>query len=171
MLSRACAFTGHRPTKFSFGYNEDDQRCLALKEQLTEIIEQLVNNGVCSFYSGMALGVDQWAAQAVLNLKAKYPQVRLIAVLPCESQANNWTWRQQDIYQNLLNKCDEIQIIGKYYTSHCMFQRNRRLVDQADHLIAVYDGCQGGGTTYTVNYARKKGRQIIIINDLSLFHR
>lgn len=164
MLSRACAFTGHRPSRFSFGYNEDDQRCVALKEQLTEIIDQLVNVGVCRFYSGMALGVDQWAAQAVLDIRAKYPHVRLIAVLPCKSQSNNWTGHQQAFYQSLLSKCDEIQIISKHYTSQCMFQRNRCLVDQAEYLIAVYNGQQGGGTAYTVDYARKKRRKVILVN-------
>lgn len=164
MIDHACAFTGHRPTKFSFAYNESDYRCVRLKEELAEKIEEMVKAGVCQFYSGMALGVDQWAAEAVLSLKTAHPHIRLIAVLPCESQPNRWTADQQAHYRAILKECDEIQIIGKNYTRQCMFQRNRSLVDQADHLIAVYDGKSGGGTAYTVSYAIKKGRRVTIIS-------
>lgn len=31
-----CAFTGHRPKKFPWKYDEKDKRCLALKSVLTE---------------------------------------------------------------------------------------------------------------------------------------
>ena len=37
------------------------------------------------------------------------------------------------------------------------------MVENASHLIAVYDEKQGGGTKYTIDYARKKGLNIIII--------
>ena len=40
--------------------------------------------------------------------------------------------------------------------------RNRYLVDHANFLIAVYDG-KPGGTQYTVEYARKKGLEIVQI--------
>lgn len=36
MIERCCAFTGHRPRKFPWGYNEDDARCVALKETLAK---------------------------------------------------------------------------------------------------------------------------------------
>jgi uncharacterized phage-like protein YoqJ len=45
-----------------------------------------------------------------------------------------------------------------------MFERNRRLVDSAEHLLAVYDGGAHGGTAYTVKYAKQKSRQITIIH-------
>jgi hypothetical protein len=44
-----------------------------------------------------------------------------------------------------------------------MHMRNRRLVDEADHLIAIYDGKQQGGTCETIVYARRKGLDIAII--------
>ena len=56
-VERACAFTGHRPRKFPWGYDELDARCVSLKSVLTEQIEQLAMNGVTQFLSGMAEGV------------------------------------------------------------------------------------------------------------------
>ena len=45
-----------------------------------------------------------------------------------------------------------------------MLARNRRLVDQAGILLAVYNGERRGGTAATVRYARKAGREIIMID-------
>lgn len=42
------------------------------------------------------------------------------------------------------------------------------MVDNADLVIAVYDGSSSGGTAYTVDYARKQGKKIIIINPFTL---
>ena len=36
MNQYACAITGHRPTRFCFGYNEEDPLCQKLKECLLE---------------------------------------------------------------------------------------------------------------------------------------
>ena len=65
----ACAFTGHRPQRFKFKYNENDPGCIALKKALRNEIEALADQGVNYFISGMALGVDMWAAEIVLELK------------------------------------------------------------------------------------------------------
>ena len=51
----------------------------------------------------------------------------------------------------------------------CLHERNRKLVDEADHLIAVYDGKQPGGTRETIVYARRKGLDITIIEPYVFF--
>ena len=66
MNIRKCAFTGHRPQSLPFGLNEADERCIALKQKLrNEIINQIENNGVTHFITGMAIGVDMYAARLV----------------------------------------------------------------------------------------------------------
>lgn len=57
-ITRACAFTGHRPNKLPWRYNEDAPGCVALKKTLTEQIAALADDGYTDFLSGMALGVD-----------------------------------------------------------------------------------------------------------------
>ena len=73
MLDNCCAFTGHRPHKLPWRYDETDSRCVALKVALTGQITQLVNVGVTAFYSGGADGVDCWASLIVLELRQKNP--------------------------------------------------------------------------------------------------
>ncbi len=49
-----------------------------------------------------------------------------------------------------------------------MLDRNRRLVEVAGMLLAVYNGEWRGGTAATLRYARKLGRKIIILDPISL---
>ncbi len=67
MEVKSCAFTGHRPKKFPWGYNETDARCVALKKALAEEITKLVDAGYTDFFSGMAEGTDAWAAMTVMT--------------------------------------------------------------------------------------------------------
>ena len=84
-----CAFTGHRPK--GLGYPESDGRCTALKEKLRALIVKLIEEeGVTHFISGMAQGVDMYAAEIVLELKKQYPQITLECAIPYERQAVRW---------------------------------------------------------------------------------
>ena len=77
---KTCAFTGHRPQNLPFGFNEEDERCIDLKKTLREqIINLIENEGVTHFISGMAIGVDMYAAEIVLGLKAPIWELRLKA--------------------------------------------------------------------------------------------
>ena len=159
-----CAFTGHRPHKFPWKYDETDSRCVRLKTVLTEQIVKLMETGVTRFFSGMAEGTDCWAASAVLELRVKHPELELHCVLPFEGQADKWAISSQEQYRTILEQANSIEYVSREYHKNCMLDRNRRLVDSASFLLVVYNGEWRGGTAATVRYARKLGRKIIIIN-------
>ena len=163
-LKKSCSFTGHRPSRFSFGYDENDDRCARLKTVMREQIMALVAEGVAKYYSGMALGVDTWAAEIVLDLKKSHSDLRLIAVRPCETQADHWTVEQRERHFDILEACDDIITMQLRYSRAAIFERNKYLIDIAGNLLAVYDGGSNGGTAYTVGYGRHQQRRIIIIN-------
>lgn len=164
MIERCCAFTGHRPRKFPWGYNEADARCVALKETLAKEIAKLVETGYTDFLSGMAEGTDAWAAMAVLALKKENPALKLHCVLPCEGQADGWAASARELYFSILEQADDIIYVSREYSKDCMLKRNRYLVDHATCLLAVYNGEWRGGTAMTVRYAGKLEREIIILN-------
>ncbi len=56
MIEAACAFTGHRPKSFPWGYDENAPSCVLLKEVLASQISALAEQGVTDFLSGMAQG-------------------------------------------------------------------------------------------------------------------
>ena len=159
-----CAFTGHRPSSFHFGYDEQHADCVKLKLIMASQIAALIDNGVKTFLTGMALGTDIWGAEIVLALKEQRPDLRLIAVLPCETQANKWSVEQRERYFNILPKCDDVVYISRHYTKDCMYRRNRWLIDHSSFVLAVYNGTPKGGTAYTVNYAYAKKRAVILIH-------
>lgn len=164
MIERCCAFTGHRPRKFPWGYNEADARCVALKETLAKEIAKLVETGYTDFLSGMAEGTDAWAAMAVLALKKENPALKLHCVLPCEGQADGWAASARELYFSILEQADDIIYVSREYSKDCMLKRNRYLVDHATCLLAVYNGERRGGTAMTVRYARKLEREIILLS-------
>ena len=155
------SFTGHRPEKLPY-FSEDDPMCVDLKERLKTQIEKLINDGADSFFTGMARGVDIWCAEIVLELKQKYPAIQLTAVIPCKNQANKWGGSDKIRYENILNRCNKAVFISEEYDKTCMLKRDRALVELCDVLIAVFDGTKGG-TKYTVEYAGKKHKKVIII--------
>ena len=163
MIEKCCAFTGHRPSKFPWGYNEADARCVALKAALAEQIAKLVDAGYTDFFSGMAEGVDTWAALVVLALKKENPALKLHCVLPCVGQADRWSDSARELYFSILEQADEVVYVSREYSKDCMLKRNRYLVDHAACLLAVYNGEWRGGTAMTVRYAQKLGREIIIL--------
>ena len=71
-------------------------------------------------------------------------------------------------YYDLLRDSDRIIQLCDSYQRGCYHIRNRYMVDNCDVLIAIYNGETKGGTAYTVNYARKLGKEIVIIDPNSL---
>lgn len=162
-----CAFTGHRPKRFPWKYNEIDYRCVLLKEVLAEQIAVLQAKGVTGWLTGMAEGVDVWASEIILGLREKNPMLKLHCVLPYEGQAEKWSASAQERYYSILKRADSITYISQDYYDGCMLDRNRYLVNHAAYLLAVYNGVRRSGTGATVNYARKMGREIIIIHPIT----
>ena len=152
-----CAFTGHRPQRLPWGGREEDPRCHALKILLSEAVEAAATRGCTGFLCGMALGCDTWFAEIVLEKGLK-----LAAMLPCPGQADHWPKKDRARYEGLLARCDEIIVLEPAYSDGCMLRRNRAMIERADILISVYDGC-GGGTGNTVSYAKERGLEIMPI--------
>ena len=118
---KSCAFTGHRPQNLPFGFREDDERCTALKETLKkQIISLITDENVTHFISGMALGVDMYAAEIVLELKKTYPGITLESAIPCETQAAKWNAAMRERYYGIAAQCDKETLLQTHYTPDCM---------------------------------------------------
>ena len=162
----ACAFTGHRPTRFSFKHDETHPACIELKKVLAEQIDFLYRQDVTDFYTGCALGIDLWAGEAVLTLMEQHPEIKLHCVVPFAAQDQKWTPEQQARYYALLDRSSDVFLVQEKYSKDCYYIRNRYLVDHADIVLAVYDmnANKRSGTGYTVHYAQAQGKTIIAID-------
>lgn len=153
-MSKVCSFTGHRPDKFNFKYNEEHIDCIRLKAKLIDEIEKLYLSGVKYFLTGCAMGVDIWCAEIVLQLKNKYEDIELFSVLPCNNHDEKWSKSYKQRLKNVLDNSKKSIKLQKNYTYDCYFKINKYLVDKSNIVLGVYDlKMKRGGTRNTLNYA------------------
>lgn len=161
--STTACFTGHRGQKLPWRYNEDDDRCKAMKATLRSEIENAIKRGYKTFLCGMALGFDLICAETVIDLKKTYADIKIIGALPCKNQDIKWSDTYKARYRKLLDQLDNIRCIyDEYIGAECMLERNRFMVNNSSLMIALFNGLSGG-TKSTIDYARKQGLEIIII--------
>lgn len=154
MRKRRCAFTGHRPEKINRSVSE-------IKEALRYSICQSIEAGFSVFITGMARGVDLWAAEIVLDLRRKQ-DIKLICAVPFEGFETQWSSEWQKIYRSVLYRADFVYVVGQNYSNDIFFRRNMWMVNHAKRIIAVYDGTPGG-TRNTIAYAHKANIEVIIL--------
>ncbi len=174
--SKVACFSGHRKLP---------QNCGQLAADLEAAIVSLIERGVVFFGAGGALGFDMLAEETILRLKERYPHIRLVLVLPCppEQQTLKWNADQCRRYYDIMAKADKVRVLSDRYTSNCMLDRNRHMVDCSGYLICYLRENKGantmfaqlpqkggtdaaqhratGGTAYTVRYANSQGTEII----------
>lgn len=167
MPTFAVAFSGHRPNRLPS--SESQLSKLAIKLQLE--LQRLHMLGYDTVYCGMAEGADRLCYEAVLcnNLfKANIDKMQLHCVFPYAAASNRSSSAIRCDANDDIPFSDRITIISPKYRPGCFHQRNRFLVDNSDILLTVYDGSNKGGTAYTIEYARKQGKPIIMINPYTL---
>ena len=153
-LHRAC-FTGHRPHKL---HQPESVVIAALEAKVREAIDE----GFVTFISGMAWGVDIWAAEIVLRLKAEGHPIHLIAAVPYEGFERGWSQEWQGQYKEILASADFVKYVCEGYSRACFQIRNEWMVNHAARVIAVFNG-EKSGTKNTIDYAVKVGVPVVRI--------
>ena len=150
-----CCFTGHRPEKL---WATEEEVTAALDKE----IRQAIADGFSVFISGMARGVDIWAAEIVLQLRDAGEAIRLICACPYQGFERGWKQSWQERYQAILTAADLVRFICPYYSRSCFQRRNEWMVDHAARIIAVWNG-QPSGTKNTIDYARRTDVHVVTI--------
>lgn len=161
--NKTACFVGIKPQTMPWRFNEKDNSCVLLNQELRGKIVDAIELGYTHFISGMELGADTNAAEIVLVLKIKYPHITLEAAIPCETQANSWAKKDRERYFNLLPKCDIVTYVSKRHTPTCLIERNKYMVDKSDLLIAVYNDT-GGSANETIDYANRCSVDVLLVN-------
>lgn len=175
-------FTGHRPNKLG-GYNWNSSKnqdiMYEVSEKIMDILEENENEKFY-FITGGALGIDQMAFHICHKLKGLYENITTEIAIPFKNQPNKW-FNSIDIerYNHQLQLADKIVYIDtldKYklpgsiegeYSAAKLQIRNKYMVDNSDLVIAVWDGSKSG-TKNCIDYAKKNGKRIIVIDPNSL---
>lgn len=154
---KAVSFSGYRPEKLPDGGNENMNSISALKADLVEAIDVAISRGYDTFIVGMAEGFDMFAAEAVIAEKSKYDNIKLIAAIPFDDGRE-----RSERYKNIIEKSDKIVTLADEYNRGTYYTRNEYMVDNSSLIICYYYG-RYGGTEYTIEYAQKKGKEVVNI--------
>ena len=147
---KAVSITGHRVIREGFDQNKVEQ-----------VFLERIKLGYDTFLVGMAIGFDTICFQILEKFRKLFP-IKIIACIPCQTQAQKFNSSQKKEYERMLAVADEKILISKDYTPYCMQKRNMFMVDNSSHLIAYLRECSGGAKN-TVEYAKNKNVSIIYV--------
>lgn len=161
--NKTCCFSGHRPEKLLGGadiHSEDTRRLLSM---LKLVINQAVEQGYRYFITGMARGVDLWAAQMVVEIKQYNPEIKLICAMPYKLHGSTFRGIDKWDFGTIREAADEVIYVNDSYTKNCMLMRNRFMADNSSKLIAVVSNYRSG-TGQTIRYAKSIGLDVHTID-------
>lgn len=142
------AGTGHRFLKFPdgqvrrFGANQETKILGEL------VADELAKLGATAFIGGGALGFDMIATRAARDLGVPYT-----LALPFKGHDSRWPDSERRALHELILDASRLVYVSKPpYAHHKMIRRNHWMVDNADCVIAFWDG-RKSGTGECVLYA------------------
>lgn len=143
-MTLTVAVTGHRPDKLG-GYSDAvDARLIELACRFIERMRP------AKVIVGMALGWDMAVADACVITGTPF-----IAAVPFQGQASTWRTDSKLRYLRLLRQASEtVFVCEPGYDARKMQRRNEWMVRHGDHLVALWNGSEGG-TGNCVAYAEK----------------
>ncbi|MBQ7778961.1 MAG: DUF1273 family protein [Clostridia bacterium] len=154
MRENTCCFFGHR------NIIETEE----LKAQLTETVEKLITDeNVDTFLFGSGSGFNSLCLDLVTQIKEKYPHIKRIYVRA------EFPYITDQYLAYLLKSCDDTyypeKILGAGRAAYV--ERNYEMINKSKYCIVYYDeqcapSTRRSGTKIALDYAVKKGREIII---------
>ena len=151
MMNETCCVTGHR--------HIPSMRVREVKDRLVGEVGGAIGDGYTRFVCGFAEGIDLLFADTIVGWKTLQPKLRLVAALPYRDRLQS----RNPMFRALLAQCDEVYVINDERTRECYFARNRWMVNESGRVIAVCDGRSGGGTVYTLRYAKEQKKEIRMV--------
>ena len=180
------AFTGNRTLT-----SPNVKHALALKMKICDLLyatleREYLENGYNTYLCGMALGFDTIAALVTTQLKRKYKDIRLIAVIPFVGQESKFSDHDKSVYKHLLAGADSVVVVSSDEYSnkepnnpsstqintpsnaptHAAYhKRNDFLIANSSKIIAYHNGKPRSGTASTIRKAMEQG--ITVVNQFN----
>lgn len=149
------AVTGHRPDAFLVSHYSP------------ETVMRLASDTICVFKRefgddllfnlGGAVGTDQWAGAACMEHNVKF---HLYLPFAPDTQGKYWTDEQRQELEQQMQRAVGIDIIdpsGEYDVAKYQ-ERNIRMIDNANIVVAFWVGKRRGGTFNAMKYALSKSK-------------
>jgi uncharacterized phage-like protein YoqJ len=140
-----------------------------IKKAVTKVLAALMDEGLEWVVVSGQWGVELWAAEAVLEMKAAYSQLRLAIITPFLEQEENWSEEKQEWYRSLQSRADYVNSVTKSkYDGPWQFRaKDQFLLKHSDGLLLLYDEEKEGSPKYikalAERYAGSKPYRLLTI--------
>lgn len=162
MKTQVCGIIASAPLCFPWGFDEEDERCVALKPILLHKITALRADGIKDFAVAMDDGIGLYAAEIINTLRESDPEMTLRCVVPYEEQATKWPPILRERYFAELGKCSELAMVSTVETPDCRITALLNVIDASDVVLAVTSQ-EDLLTTVALHYGRRLEKQLAVI--------
>lgn len=151
--------TGYRSYELNT-FGDKDPKIVVIKYALKNYFTALLEEGQLDWIiTGANLGVEQWAAEAAIELRKKYP-IRIAMMTPYEDFANRWNKNNQARYLKLKEEVDFFASTSNNpYKSPAQLKNYEYfMLRHTDRALMIYDEEHPGKPKYDFNLIKKYER-------------
>lgn len=141
--------TGYRAYELGV-FSDKEPKFLVLQYALKQLIKAAIDDGTTWLITGGQMGIEQWAAQVGLSLKAEYPELQVAMMTPFTHFGGNWKPENQAKLTTLLSQVDFHASVSNHdYTSPQQLRNYQEfMLNHTDGAILVYDVDNKGKSSY-----------------------
>lgn len=172
--NRTVCITGHREKSIPSYLNNPIYRNITIasvKLMLYRYIDMAAESGYENFISGLAVGIDLWAAEYIIKKKKTNKKLCLIGAMPYLRHAERFPKFYREMLADVEKNADYLVTVndnpsitygssslGANFSRDLYRNRNYYMVDNSSAVIAFLNSNSNfSGTSQTVNYARRTG--------------
>ena len=166
--------TGYRPHELGI-FNDKHPGVPVIKKALENHLRPLIEDGLEWIVISGQQGVETWAAQVVLELKAHYPELKYSIITPFLEQQKNWNEHKQAAYMHIVSKAYFVTSVTKrpYEAPWQFIEKDKFIIDNTDATLLVYDEENEGSPKYVLRLIEKymenhEDYKLLIINAYDL---
>lgn len=152
-MKKAC-ITGHR--------NLSAKTLNTYRAELSAAIATAVNRGVTEFSMQLNGGTEIMAAELVLELKQRKPNIRLVIYVAYQQMLESPKLKKS--VKRILEQCDQTVIAADTFYPNVFLNCVRVMMRDCGELIALYDGRNSGNTAFAMRYCHFLGIPVLPID-------
>ena len=139
MKNYRCAIFGQNTICFKWGFDEDDEYCIAMKQELLQKIMELRQQNVTQFFTACDHGIGLYAAEQINVLMETDRDMKLFCTAPHEGQSTKWAPYLRDRYFKMLENCTHMEYVAPFQQSGAQLLAYKRIIDRSDMALTVFD--------------------------------
>lgn len=160
MDQEALLVVGYQPYELGI-FSANHPGILVIRHCLRMHLQEMADAGIKWVVISGEPGVELWAAEETLKLKATFPDLKLAVLMPFLGQEERYKDWIREQYQAVLEKADFTGAISNrpYESPIQLRQKNDFLVAKTDGMLVLSDQEKPGSPRYYLAAARKRAKR------------